>query len=283
MNFAFSPDATRPQISFVHRSPQGETDEGTVRAVEDARSLGMSAMIKPQIWLPGAFVGEVAMKGEQDWDSWFDAYRRFVVHHAIVAEASGAALFCVGTELIGSESRRRQWEETIAAIRLATGAALTYASNWAAGAPRVPFWEKLDVIGVDFYDPLSQNPNASDAELEAGARRAAAPLADLARKTGKPILFAEAGYPSVRGAWIEPHRENSERPVAPADAARAIAAVFRALEGESWWKGVYWWKVFSDGGGARAGERGYNLLGAPAEKAITDGFTRLATERRASR
>jgi hypothetical protein len=283
MPFAFSREPKKPEITFVHRSPQGETDEGTVRAVADARSLGMTAMIKPQIWLPGVFVGQVAMASEEEWGRWFSNYRRFVVHHALVAEASGAAIFCIGTELVGTEDRRRQWLETIAAVRLATGAALTYASNWAAGAPRVSFWDSLDAVGVDFYDPLSSDANASDAVLEAGARRAAAPLAELARRTGKPVLFTEAGYPPVRGAWLAPHDENTGRPLSPGDAARSISAVFRALERESWWRGVYWWKAFSDGRGARSNDRGYNLLGTPSERAVAEGFARLAGEKRASR
>ncbi len=275
MPFAFSRGAARPEISFVHRDPRGETDEGTVRAVEDARSLGMSALVKPQIWLPrGAFVGEVAMGSEADWKTWFAAYRRFAVHHAVVAEASGAALFCVGTELTRTESREREWRETVAAVRLTTGAPLTYAANWAAGAPKVPFWDALDLVGVDFYDPLSKDPAASDGELSAGARRAAEPLAVLARRLGKPVVFAEIGYPPVRAAWLAPHDEDSGRLRAPEDAARAIAAVFRALEGEPWWKGAYWWKAFSDGRGARRGESGYNVLGTPAEKAIAAGFAR---------
>jgi len=283
MPFAFSREPKKPELSFVHRSPQGETDEGTLRAVADARSLGMTAMIKPQIWLPGVFVGEVTMASEEEWGRWFSNYRRFVVHHALVAEASGAAIFCIGTELVGTEDRRRQWLETIAAVRLATGATLTYAANWAAGAPRITFWDSLDAVGVDFYDPLSSDANASDADLEAGARRAAGPLAELARRTGKPVLFTEAGYPPVRGAWLAPHDENTGRPLSPGDAARSISAVFRALARESWWRGVYWWKAFSDGRGARPDDRGYNLLGTPAEKAVAEGFARLAGEKRASR
>ena len=164
MPFAFMRDARRPELSFIHRHPGGETDEGTVRAVADAREMGMSAMVKPQIWLGGGrFVGEVAMESEEQWSRFFDAYRRFIVHHAVVAEAAGAALFCVGTELVGTEARGREWRATIAAVRLATGAPLTYASNWAAGAARVPFWKALDAIGVDFYDSLSKDANASDA------------------------------------------------------------------------------------------------------------------------
>ena len=90
------------------------------------------------------------------------------------------------------------------------------------------------------------------------------------------MVFAEAGYPAVRGAWITPHDENSGRPSASGDAARAVAAVFRGLSGKNWWKGVYWWKAFSSGRSARPGERGYNVLGTPSEKAIAEGFARLS-------
>jgi hypothetical protein len=276
MPFAFMREPGLPALSFIHRHPGGETDEGIVRALTDARDLGMSVMVKPQIWIGGGrFVGEVAMKGEEDWRRFFDAYRRFLVHDAVVAEAAGASLFCVGTELVGTEGRAGEWRGTIAAVRLATGAPLTYASNWAAGAPRVPFWDALDAIGVDFYDPLSPDPGASDATLEAGVAAASAPLEKLSRDTGKPVVFAEAGYPPVRGAWIAPHDENSGRPPAASDAGRAVAAVFNALEGKSWWKGVYWWKAFSNGVGAQPDERGYNLLGTPAGKAVEEGFARL--------
>ena len=90
------------------------------------------------------------------WAEWFSSYRRFLVHHAVVAEAAGAALFCVGTELKSTESREKEWRDAIAAVRLSTGAPLLYAANWAVNAPRVPFWDALDAVGVDFYDPLGR-------------------------------------------------------------------------------------------------------------------------------
>ncbi|HEY6929472.1 MAG TPA: hypothetical protein VJA66_07340, partial [Thermoanaerobaculia bacterium] len=282
MPFAYSSDPRSVQIQFVHRHPAGETDEGTVHAVADAHGLSMSALVKPQIWLGGGqFVGEVSMRNEGDWSRWFDSYRRFIVHEAVVAEAAGADAFCVGTELVGTEVRRREWSDTIAAVRLATGAPLIYAANWAEGAPRVPFWRALDAIGVDYYDPLSKDASASDETLIDGVRRTAGALGALSRQTGKPVIFAEAGYPPVRSAWTSPHDEGTGRPSAPADAARAVAAVFRALEKETWWRGVYWWKVFSDGRMARDGERGYNLLGTPSAKTIAEAFARLAGEGRA--
>ncbi|MEO8432418.1 MAG: hypothetical protein ABI592_12980 [Acidobacteriota bacterium] len=280
MPFAFQRDPGQPSLVFVHRSPEGETDEGTLRAVADARGLGMTSMVKPQIWVgDGAFVGKIAMTTEADWSRWFDAYRRFIVHHAVVAEASGASLFCLGTELNGTETRPADWRRTIAAVRLATGAPLTYASNWVAGALRVPFWGDLDAIGVDFYDPPSADAAASDAVLESGVRAAALPLARLSRAAGKPVLFTEAGFPLSRASWIAPHDENSGRPASGTDCARGIDAMFRALGKEPWWKGVYWWKAFSSGREALADERGFNVLGGAAEHAVADGFARIARER----
>jgi hypothetical protein len=270
--FAFLRDPASDSIAFVHHSPRGETDEGTVRAVSNARSLGMSAMVKPQLWIAGGrFVGDIAMPDEGSWRSWFASYRRFIVHHAVVAEAAGAALFCVGTELAATESRKNDWKELVAAVRLATGAPLLYAANWAANAPRVPFWDALDAIGVDFYDPLARTEKASDRALDEGVRRAIAPLAEIARRLRKPVVFTEAGYPAVRAPWISPHDEDSGRPAGSEDAARSVRAVYRVLGTEGWWKGVYWWKVFSDGKTA-GGERGFAFLGTPAGRAIEDGF-----------
>jgi hypothetical protein len=277
MPYGFSRRENVPEIDFVHRSPRGETDEGTVRAVADARSLGMTAMVKPHLWVGGgAFVGTIAMSNPGDWGRWFAAYRRFVVHHAIVAEASGAAFFCVGTELAGTEARVDDWRRTVAAIRRATGADLVYASNWAAGARRVEFWDALDVIGADFYDPLSAEPGASDAALADGVRRASRALARLSAATGKPVVFTEAGFPPTATSWTAPHDEDSGRPLAPHDAARAVRAVFAALSGEKWWKGVYWWKAFSDGRDAGPADTSFNFLGRPAGDAIADGFRKMA-------
>jgi hypothetical protein len=277
MPYGFSRTERAPQVEFVHRSPRGETDEGTLRAVSDARSLGMTAMVKPQLWIGGgAFVGTIAMTTPTDWTRWFAAYRRYAIHQAIVAEASGAALFCIGTELGATEAREKEWRETIAAVRLATGATLLYTTNWAARAPNVRFWDALDAIGADFYDPLSADSAASDAVLVEGARRAAQPVAELSASTGKPVIFAEAGYPPARSAWMAPHDEESGQPFAPEDAARSVRAVFAALTGGKWWRGVYWWKAFSDGRDAGASDRSFNFLGRPAGEAIASGFRRLA-------
>jgi hypothetical protein len=237
----------------------------------------MTAMVAPRLWVGGAAaVSDIAMADDGSWNRWFDAYRVYVVHSAVIAEAGGAALFSVGSELTRAEARERNWRGVIASARLATGAPLLYAADGAADAPRVTFWEGLDAIGVDFYDPLSKAEKMKDTALDQAVREAAQPAADLAVRLKKPVVFAEAGYPWQRAPWTAPHAEDARRPAGGEDSGRTIAAVFRALSGAPWWKGVYWGKAYSDGRPARAGERGYNVLGTPAERAIADGFRSAA-------
>ena len=256
-------DPETAQILFVRRGVRGETDEGLVRAVGDAHAAGMTAMVAPELLVGGGVsAGRVAMPGESAWAEWFFAYRRFLVHEAVVAEAAGADLFAVGVALTSTEEQKNEWKQVIAAGRLATGAPLLYAASTAAGAADVPFWDGLDVIGVQFLEPLARSEKVADATLVEGARAAARPLAELSRRLSKPVVFAHAHYPPVRAAWMTP-AGGAGRPAAPEDAARAIGAVFSALASEAWWRGVYWPQADA---------------GAPAaEKAILDGFRAMGT------
>ena len=275
--YGFVRDPSSDRVLFVHRTAKGETDEAILRAVVDARSVGMTALVAPQLWVgTGVAVGEIAMPDEAAWNRWFDAYRRYVIHNAVIAEAGGAALFSIGTDLTRPEAHERDFRNVAGATHLATGAPLLYTARGAADAPKVGYWDVLDAIGVDFDDPLAKGEKAKDPALDDGVRLAVKPVAELATRLQKPVIFAEAGYPWLRGAWTAPRDDDGKRAAGGEDSARAVAAVFRALGGQSWWKGVYWWKTFSNGKPARPGERGFNVLGTPAEKAIAEKYRRLA-------
>ena len=117
------------------------------------------------------------------------AYRRFVVHEAVVAEAAGADLFAWGAGLTSTEEQKNEWKQAIAAVRLATGAALTYAV-FAPTATYVPFWDGLDAIGVELVDPLPRGEKVTESALLDAARAEARPLADCSRAgsfRGKPV------------------------------------------------------------------------------------------------
>jgi hypothetical protein len=236
----------------------------------------MAVVIKPQIWLWRGFTGDIAMTSDADWASWFRQYREYVVRFAVVAEAAGVDVLDVGVELCATESRQREWRELIAAVRAVTGAPLVYSCNWGKGVAAVGWWDALDAIGVDFYDPLSASANPTDADLVAGARRAMEPLAAASVRTGKPVYLTEVGFPSVAGAWLSPNEEDPPRPFSAEDPARCARAVFAALENARWCRGLFWWKAFSDGHEADPGTKTFNVVGRPIEKAIREGFHRMA-------
>jgi hypothetical protein len=217
------------------------------------------------------------MAGDGEWREWFDSYRRFVVHHAVVAEAAGAAIFCAGAELSASEPREKEWRAVFSALRLATGAPLVYAAKGSARVAEITFWDALDAIGVDLDDPLGKGDKLSDLALTDGVRRVAVSLAETSRKySSRPVILTAAGYRPVRAAWTSPADDEPSRPYAPEDAARSVAAVCRALSKEPWWKGVYWRQALSDGSPAAAGDRGFNFVGTPVEKAIADGWREIS-------
>ena len=273
--YAFQRSRDAPELRFPGRNPRGETEEGVLRAAQDAHRRGLAVLLKPQIWLWRGFTGDIAMANDADWSAWFRNYRRYLIRFAAVAEAGRAEMFDVGVELCATEKREREWRELIAAVRKATSAPLVYSCNWGKGAEAVPFWDTLDAIGVDFYDPLSAANHPTDAELADGVRSATLPLARVAARTKKPVYLSEVGFPSVAGAWVSPHDEASPRPYSASDPARCARAVFSALEDAPWFRGLFWWKAFSSGEEAAPGEKTFNVLGRPIEAAIREGFQKM--------
>ncbi len=295
MPFAYQPDATAPGMRYLNSSPGSETDAAMIHAGRRADARGFTVLWKPQIWLRGSWPGDIAMTSEEDWDAWFRAYRRFVVHQAVLARWVGAEILSVGVELGKTVHREDDWRRVIAAVRRVYAGPLTYSANWYGDFDRVPFWDEMDLLGIDAYEPLTDDPEADDAALAAGARRVVANLAARARTHGKPLLLTEVGFAAHEAAWVAPHEEGG--PLSLADQARSYRALFEALftgtEGAGsgrpeWLRGVFVWKAFSNaspaGPGGRAGSRrgagnpaeraDFRFLHRPAEEVVAEHFRR---------
>jgi hypothetical protein len=268
MPFAYQRDPRRPGLAFLNRSPESETDVGAVHAARRARARGFRVLWKPQLWISGgSWPGEVAMASEADWAAWWEGYRRFILHHALLAAWARADLFAVGVELDATLEREADWRRLIADVRRLFPGRLVYAANWDR-ADRVGFWDALDVVGVDAYHPLAASPAATPEELAAGARRVVGDLARLARREGKPVLLTEVGFAARRAAWVEPHAEGGD--YSEADQAAAYRALFGALGRPPWLAGVFVWKAFSGptgggGGGGRGDRADFRFLDREAE------------------
>jgi hypothetical protein len=157
------------------------------RPIAEAHRLGLKIMIKPHLayWhSPFSWRGAIEFETEEEWDRFFTTYGAWVSELARICADADA--FVVGTELDRTVAHEARWRSIIEQVRRCTDAPLTYAANWDA-YQRVPFWDALDVIGVQAYFPLVEQDGLPDArQLEASWRRIATDLESFAPAVGDP-------------------------------------------------------------------------------------------------
>jgi hypothetical protein len=130
----------------------------------------------------------------------------------------------------------------------------------------VPFWDALDEVGVTAYFELT--PNEALPDDRALDRAWAAPrdaLIAIARKTGKPLVITEIGYPSQVSAARYPWDETSARGIDLDGQAALYRAFCRAFTGAQDLSVAYFWNWFGRGG---VDDDSYTPRGKPAAKEI---------------
>lgn len=214
------------------------------RAVSITRSEGLEVFWKPHLAYWGSFEWRGAIRFDDDaaWGRFFSGYERFIVAHARFAEEKKIPLLAIGTEYEKTMQHEAAWRRIIGAVRKVYSGKITYAANW-DGIDRVPFWDAVDLIGVQAYFPLSDGEGPSQKELDARWDRLLARLTSLSEKHGdKKILLTEIGYPRSMGAAREPWKPA----VDGSDAAIALRTglldtALRKLDHPRI-AGAFWWK-----------------------------------------
>ena len=259
-----------PEIRFgSSRVLWGESDEGLVRTAALARERGIRTLLKPHLWVHhAAWPGEIQMRTEQDWASWFEQYERFILHYARLAERQGFEALAVGTELGGTTSREREWRGIIARVRDVYRGRLTYCANWHGEPERIAFWDALDFIGIQAYYPLAEGPAPTAEAIRRAWEPITAGLAALASRTGRPIVFTEVGYRSQDGALARPWEWDTEGTVNLALQQQAFTALLDALWGRPWFGGTFVWKWHPVPPAAASASRDFTPQGKPALEVI---------------
>ena len=221
-----------------------ETLAFTTSAAERAQAAGVTLVLKPHLAYWGAFKwrGEIHFDDERAWARFFESYTPYIVALARAAEAHHHPLFVVGTELERTV-HRPEWRDVIAKVRAVYRGELSWAANW-DGVERVPFWDALDVIGVQAYFPLTKPgaPFTVDV-VRAGWVPWVEKLRALSTAHGKDVCFTEVGYPRGPEAgsapWTPAHDDTETHRVQRAiliDAALDVIAQEKFIRGGFWWK-----------------------------------------------
>jgi hypothetical protein len=253
--FAFQREHDSPELKFYTDEYVwwGEQDVGIETTTAMAQELGIKSVLKPHIWLhsnrSGKWRAEINMKSEEDWQKWFAAYRKFILHHAKLAQNNGIELFCVGTELLKTiQQREEDWRQLIRDVRQIYSGKLTYAANWYQEFELVPFWDQLDFIGIQAYFPLTDQENPTLDDLLKGWKPHLIQIEKIQQKFKKSVIFTEIGYKSGSDAAIHPWKWNNTNPDEDTAGLETQAvcyeAFFQTFWEKDWFAGVYFWKWF---------------------------------------
>lgn len=215
------------------------------RAVEMAEARQMRLFWKPHLAYWGSFEWRGAIEFGPDqtkWRRFFDDYRAFIVDQARFAEAAKIPVFSVGLEYEATTGREGEWRRIIAEVRRVYGGQITYSANWDR-LDAVPFWDALDLIGVQAYFPLSQDDNPSREALQKGWQEPLRRLEELSTRYGKPVLLAEIGYDisaeAARQPWLSKSRNSAAN---RALRLRLMEVALETLEARPFIAGMFWWK-----------------------------------------
>lgn len=251
----------------------GETKAGTIKAIELARKKGLKVMVKPHVWMSDhSFTGKANFEPEK-WKEWQKGYSAYILDFARLAQENKVELFCLGTEHYSSISHDNQyWLGLIEEVRKVYKGKITYAANW-DNYDKIPFWNKLDYIGVDAYFPLSDKSQPSIKELEIRWSNWKSKLEALSKANETPVLFTEYGYRCSQFNCKDPWVDVTEDLYCEHCQDNALNALYNSFWSEKWFAGGFLWKWFEANKSIRhESKKSYAVKGKLAGNSVAKAF-----------
>lgn len=235
------------------RPGQMTNPDGEVRlAVRSVRASGLSAAVLPLLLCTtcdSAWRGSIKPSNKA---LFYESYREMIAKYAEIAEEEGASLLFIGSEMSSTQGDTAEWREVAAAARSAYSGAIAYDVNWDA-IGGVKFWDAVDIPSISAYFPLSEERHPTLETLKRAwysseeehwlGRNSVSEVQKLSERTGKKVLFGEAGYRSIDSATELPfdyaRDDGDPNPALQADAYQALIETF---DDKPFWRGVLWWE-----------------------------------------
>jgi len=222
----------------------GEREEGVIETIRIANVHGLKVMLKPHVWVSGeGWPGEFSCASEGEWKKWEDSYAKYILRFAKIADSMDVPVFCIGTEYrIAVRERPEFWISLIDSVRSIFKNKVTYAANW-DNYEKVSFWERLDLIGIDAYFPITDSKQPSQKDLEEGFKKLSRKLEVFSDSCNQEILFTEYGFRSLDYATSGYYKyQVDELEANPQLQADAYTAFFNTIWKKPWMLGGFFWK-----------------------------------------
>lgn len=253
----------------------GESAEGISQSISWTKKRNIKSFVKPHIWFTnGTFNGDFVASSEEEWIAFEASYSNYILKFAKLAEVEGADLFSIGVELkMFITSRPEYWLSLIDEVRAVYHGKITYSANW-DNYKNIPFWKKLDYIGIDAYFPYSLSKTPTVSELKVEMEKQAHSLEAFATKNEKEIIFTEYGFRSEDNCCEKPWEYKKGKSVNNECQKNAYDAFFQVFYSKPWFKGGFIWKWFASGHYKEENQNGYFFKGKPVEKVIKRSFVK---------
>ncbi|MBM3323977.1 hypothetical protein FJY69_10945, partial [candidate division WOR-3 bacterium] len=268
---------------------QSPSDAEVRQAVRWARQLGLKVFMKPEVHcLSGVWQGH----HDPHDKVWFYSYSSFIRHFAELAQEETCAMFCAGAELDKSADEpweRDQWMAIIGYVKSKFLGPVTYAADWRAYRS-IPFWDAVDVIGINAYFPLSDDtepyPLSDTVKYLAGFwRNRWIPEIEGFRNahnwadTVKPIIVTELGYRSIEDCYRYPWDEQLAAPYDGRMQRHCYIAGLHSLLGKPWFAGWFWHEWTTDPNQGGTEDLSYSPKDKPAQEVLRRWFAAIGTQR----
>lgn len=278
--FAYMDSKTDTKIHY--RTPRNwwaDVPENMESVVEDARKYGYKLMLKPHFWVEGSGWAGTLTYDEEGWAEWEKNYTEFILELANFAQKHEFEMFCFATELKSAVKNRPEFfNYIIDEIRKVYSGKLLYAANW-DDYHRIPFWDKLDYIGVDAYFPVTETVTPTVEEVRTIWIDFANQLKEFSYKKRKQIIFTEYGYRSIDSpVWKQWEIEwvSDSLNVNLQAQVNSYEGLFQAVWDEPWFAGGFLWKWYPEKvhySGLKANSD-YTPQDKPAEKVIRKWYSK---------
>jgi hypothetical protein len=276
--FGRVPDLHGSGIDLTFEVPFERNRLDVARAVDMAHAYGLHVMLVPHLWVEsGQWRGELEPGADASWARWTERYESFVRAWAEIAQETHAEVFSAGVELRSwvTTSRAPSFSRVVREIRRVYRGLVTYSANW-DDVDQTVIWGDLDLIGINAFYPLAEEPGGAYETLLASAQKIRTRVHDLAEAWQKPVLFTETGYTTRRDPAVRPWLWPDAMSAVVVD-ENAQATAYRALAGalldDADFAGFFVWRLYADPDDtSQEAPWGFSPRGKQAELVVRDAF-----------